>query len=139
VTQTQDWQEAFKFALALGLSYMAALSMNWTHPLWAAFSVMTCSLATEGASLGRGILRLAGTLAGCVLGIVLVALVAAVLKGAEVDLEIAKLDLEFTEVRTPVDGYVTHLTVDVGTQAVANKPILALINKNSFWVSAFFR
>jgi hypothetical protein len=75
VTQTQHWQEAFKFALALGLSYMAALSMNWTHPLWAAFSVMTCSLATEGASLERGILRLVGTLAGCTLGIVLVTLV----------------------------------------------------------------
>jgi Fusaric acid resistance protein family len=75
VTRTQHWQEAFKFALALGLTYMAALAMNWTHPLWAAFSVMTCSLATAGASIERGILRLAGTLAGCALGIVLVALV----------------------------------------------------------------
>lgn len=74
MTRTQHWQEAFKFALALGLSYVAALSMNWTHPLWAAFSVMTCSLATAGASLERGFLRLAGTLAGCGLGIVLVAL-----------------------------------------------------------------
>lgn len=64
---------------------------------------------------------------------------AAVLKGAEADLETAKLDLEFTEVHAPVDGYITHLTVDVGTQAVANEPILALVNKNSFWVSAFFR
>jgi RND family efflux transporter MFP subunit len=64
---------------------------------------------------------------------------AAELKGAEADLETAKLDLEFTEVHAAVDGYITHLTVDVGTQAVANRPILALVNRNSFWVSAFFR
>jgi uncharacterized membrane protein YccC len=75
VTRARHWQEAFKFALALGLTYMAALAMNWTHPLWAAFSVMTCSLATAGASIERGILRLAGTLAGSALGIVLVVLV----------------------------------------------------------------
>jgi len=61
------------------------------------------------------------------------------MKGAQASLDSARLNLEFTEIHASVDGYVTHLRVDVGTQAVANEPILALVNKNSFWVSAFFR
>ena len=74
MTRTQHLQEAFKFALAMGLSYMVALWMDWEHPLWAGFSVLTCSLATADASLERGLLRLGGTIGGCVLGLLLVAL-----------------------------------------------------------------
>ena len=60
-------------------------------------------------------------------------------EGAQADLDNADLNLEFTRIVAPVDGYITHLTLDLGTQAVANQPALALVNKNSFWVSAFFR
>ena len=72
--EKQHLQEAFKFALAMGLSYMVALWMDWEHPLWAGFSVLTCSLATADASLERGLLRLGGTIGGCILGLSLVAL-----------------------------------------------------------------
>ncbi len=54
-------------------------------------------------------------------------------------LEDAQLDLEFTQVRVPVDGYVTNLTLRLGSQAVANQPALALVDVNSYWVHGFFR
>jgi len=58
---------------------------------------------------------------------------------AETNLNAAKLDLEFTEVRAPVDGYVTNLLLRYGSQTVANQPALALIDTNSFWVHGFFK
>mgnify|MGYP001572996347 CR=1 FL=1 len=42
-------------------------------------------------------------------------------------------------VKAPVDGYVTNLNLRLGSQAVANQPILALVDVNSFWVTGFFR
>jgi multidrug resistance efflux pump len=58
---------------------------------------------------------------------------------AEANLHAAKLDLEFTEVRAPVDGYVTNLLLRYGSQTVANQPALALIDINSFWVYGYFK
>ena len=58
---------------------------------------------------------------------------------AEASLHAAKLDLEFTEVRAPVDGYVTNLLLRYGSQTVANQPALALIDTNSFWVHGYFK
>lgn len=51
----------------------------------------------------------------------------------------AELNLEFTQVRASVDGYVTNLSIRPGTQAVANKPLLALVDVNSYWVDGFFK
>jgi len=51
----------------------------------------------------------------------------------------AELNLEFTEVRAPMDGYVTNLNLRLGTQTVANQPALALIDTSSYWVDGFFR
>ncbi len=61
------------------------------------------------------------------------------LRGAKADLETAKLNLEFTEVRASVDGYVTNLNLRLGSQAVANQAALALVDVNSYWVDAYFR
>jgi RND family efflux transporter MFP subunit len=58
---------------------------------------------------------------------------------AEANLHAARLDLEFTEVRAPVDGYVTNLLLRYGSQTVANQPALALIDINSFWVHGYFK
>jgi RND family efflux transporter MFP subunit len=58
---------------------------------------------------------------------------------AEANLHAALLDLEFTEVRAPVDGYVTNLKLRYGTQTVANQPALALIDSNSFWIYGYFK
>jgi multidrug resistance efflux pump len=61
------------------------------------------------------------------------------LRRAAADLEIAQLNLDFTKVSAPTDGYVTNLQSHVGDSAVANQPMLAVIDANSFYVQAFFR
>jgi multidrug resistance efflux pump len=61
------------------------------------------------------------------------------IREARAALEQAQLNLEFTEVRAPVDGYVTNLNLRLGSQAVANQPALALVDINSFWVDGFFK
>ena len=60
-------------------------------------------------------------------------------KLAEAELENAKLNLEFCEVRAPVEGYVTNLRLRLGSQAVANQAAIALVDINSYWVHGFFR
>ena len=61
------------------------------------------------------------------------------LRRAAADLEIAQLNLDFTKVSAPTDGYVTNLRLGVGDSAAANQPMLAVIDANSFYVQAFFR
>lgn len=61
------------------------------------------------------------------------------IKLSEAQLENARLDLEFTEVRAPVDGYVTNLDLQIGSQSVANSPAMALVDTSSFQVYGFFR
>ena len=51
----------------------------------------------------------------------------------------AELNLDFTRVKAPVDGFVTNLNLRLGSQAVANQPALALVDINSFWIHGFFR
>ncbi len=58
---------------------------------------------------------------------------------ADASLKNAQLNLEFTQVRAPVDGYVTNLNLRLGSQAVVNQPALALVDINSFWVHGFFK
>ncbi len=53
--------------------------------------------------------------------------------------EQAKLNVEFTTVRAPVDGYVTNLNLRLGSQTVANQPLLALVDASSYWVAGYFR
>ena len=61
------------------------------------------------------------------------------LREARAALEQAELNLEFTQVRAPVDGYVTNLELRLGSQTVANQPALALVDVNSYWVHGFFK
>jgi multidrug resistance efflux pump len=51
----------------------------------------------------------------------------------------ARLNLSYTQVHASVDGYVSNIDFQIGTQAVANSPILALVDSNSFWVFGYFR
>ena len=51
----------------------------------------------------------------------------------------AELDLEYTQVRAPVTGYVTNLSLRIGSQAVSDQPQLALVDIDSFWVHGYFR
>ncbi len=61
------------------------------------------------------------------------------LRAAKAAVRSAELDLEFTRVTAPVDGYVTNLDLRLGDQAVENTPALALIDVNSYWIHGFFK
>jgi multidrug resistance efflux pump len=61
------------------------------------------------------------------------------LRLAEAQLRQVKLNLEFATIRAPVDGYVTNLNLRLGDQVVANRPVLALVDVNSYWVHGFFK
>ncbi|NOR79245.1 MAG: biotin/lipoyl-binding protein [Methyloprofundus sp.] len=61
------------------------------------------------------------------------------LRGAKATVDQAELSLEFTKVKASVDGYVTNLNLQLGSQAVANQPSLALVDVNSYWIDAYFR
>lgn len=54
-------------------------------------------------------------------------------------LNTAKLNLAYTKVYAQVDGYVSNLNFQIGSQATAGQPILALVDENSYWVFGFFR
>jgi multidrug resistance efflux pump len=60
-------------------------------------------------------------------------------RAAMASLRQAELNLEFTKVQAPVDGYVTNLNLRLGSQAVANQPMLALVDVNSYWIVGFFK
>src|SRR5438132_1951396 len=50
----------------------------------------------------------------------------------------AEINLQRTEVRSPVDGYVTNLLMRVGDYARAGTPNISVIDKNSYWIDAYF-
>jgi multidrug resistance efflux pump len=58
---------------------------------------------------------------------------------AKANLELAQLNLSYTKVVTPVDGYVTNMNTSEGTYVTAGKELLALVDTDSFWVAAYFK
>ncbi|GAM59881.1 fusaric acid resistance protein fusE [Vibrio ishigakensis] len=58
---------------------------------------------------------------------------------AKANVEEAKLNLKYTKVYAPTDGYITNLNLRVGSQVVANAPVVALIDENSFWIEGYFK
>ena len=50
----------------------------------------------------------------------------------------AKINLTRTEIRSPVNGYVTNLLVRVGEYANAGKALLAVVDSDSFYVAGYF-
>jgi multidrug resistance efflux pump len=57
---------------------------------------------------------------------------------AQVALQGAQLNLARTEVRAPVDGYVTNLEVRAGDYASAGQARLALIDSHSYYIYGYF-
>lgn len=62
----------------------------------------------------------------------------ALYRQAQAALDAAKLDLARTTVVSPVDGYVTNLSVYRGDYATAGTPKLAIVDSHSFWVYGYF-
>ncbi len=51
----------------------------------------------------------------------------------------AALDLDYTKVVAPVNGYVTNMTTSVGTYVREGEELMALVDRDSFWVAAYFK
>jgi multidrug resistance efflux pump len=62
----------------------------------------------------------------------------AALAQALVNVDTAELNLERTRVRSAVDGFVTNLDLRVGAYATASRPVLALVDRTSFYVEGYF-
>ena len=62
----------------------------------------------------------------------------AALASAQAGLSQAEINLQRTEVRSPVDGYVTNLLMRVGDFARAGAPNLSVIDEHSYWIDAYF-
>jgi multidrug resistance efflux pump len=59
-------------------------------------------------------------------------------RAAQVALAQAQLNLDWTKIVAPSDGYVTNLNVQSGDYAAAGIPLLAFVDSTSFWVSGYF-
>jgi multidrug resistance efflux pump len=62
----------------------------------------------------------------------------AALLGAKAALAQADINLQRTEVRSPVDGYVTNLLMRVGDYARAGTTNVSIIDEKSYWIDAYF-
>ncbi|GAT33872.1 RND family efflux transporter, MFP subunit [Terrimicrobium sacchariphilum] len=58
---------------------------------------------------------------------------------AQANLETAQLNLGYTKVFAPVDGYLTNVNTSVGTYVNAGEQLLALVDGSSFWIAAYFK
>ena len=54
-------------------------------------------------------------------------------------LEYAKLNLSYTKIFAPVDGYLTNMNTSPGTYVYAGQQLLALVDSSSFWIAAYFK
>jgi multidrug resistance efflux pump len=50
----------------------------------------------------------------------------------------ADVNLERTQIRSPVNGWVTNLTVQLGDYATVGRSVISVVNADSFWVDAYF-
>ncbi|WP_253658442.1 MULTISPECIES: HlyD family secretion protein [unclassified Vibrio] len=58
---------------------------------------------------------------------------------AKANVEEAKLNLDYTKVYAPTNGYITNFNLRTGSQVVANSPVVALIDEDSFWIEGYFK
>jgi multidrug resistance efflux pump len=50
----------------------------------------------------------------------------------------ARVNLERTQIRSPVNGYITNLLAQLGDYANVGQNIISLVNADSFWVDGYF-
>ena len=58
---------------------------------------------------------------------------------AQAELDYANLNLGYTKIFAPVDGYITNMNTSPGTYVYAGQQLLALVDASSFWVAAYFK
>ncbi len=59
-------------------------------------------------------------------------------QSALANLDQARINLKRTEVRSPVNGYVTNLTAQLGDYANVGALQLSVVNSDSYWVDGYF-
>ncbi|HEY1885842.1 MAG TPA: efflux RND transporter periplasmic adaptor subunit [Roseiarcus sp.] len=59
-------------------------------------------------------------------------------QSALANLDQARINLRRTEVRSPVNGYITNLTAQLGDYANVGDLQLSVVNSDSYWVDAYF-
>jgi RND family efflux transporter MFP subunit len=64
---------------------------------------------------------------------------AAELNDARAKLQQAELNLGYTKVYAPVDGYLTNVNTNPGAYVHVGDQLLALVDSSSFWVAAYFK
>ena len=57
---------------------------------------------------------------------------------AEANLSQAKVNLSRTEIRSPVNGWITNLLAQVGDYATAGQNKISVVDANSFWLDGYF-
>jgi multidrug resistance efflux pump len=57
---------------------------------------------------------------------------------ATAQLDQAKINLARTEIRSPVNGWVTNLLARVGDYASVGRTVISLVDADSFWIDAYF-
>lgn len=57
---------------------------------------------------------------------------------SEADVQLARLNLQRSEVRAPRDGQITNLHLAQGNYVQAGQPVMALVADGSFYVQAYF-
>ncbi|MEJ0092229.1 MAG: HlyD family secretion protein [Methylocella sp.] len=62
----------------------------------------------------------------------------AVYQQALANLDRAKVNLERTRIRSPVNGYVTNLLAQLGNYAKVGETTISVIDADSFWVDGYF-
>lgn len=58
---------------------------------------------------------------------------------AQAAVQTAQLNLDYTKVFAPVDGYLTNMNTSLGTYVYAGQQLLALVDSSSFWVAGYFK
>jgi multidrug resistance efflux pump len=59
-------------------------------------------------------------------------------RAAQVSRDQAKVNLERTQLRSPVNGWITNLLTQVGDYASVGRNVISVVDADSFWIDAYF-
>jgi len=61
------------------------------------------------------------------------------MSAAKQQLNISRQNLRYTKIYSPVDGYVTKKSVEIGNQITAGQPLMAIIGLKDIWLTANYK
>jgi multidrug resistance efflux pump len=60
-------------------------------------------------------------------------------KAIAATLDISRLNLSYTKIFSPVNGYITNMHLAVGTYVTEGEPLMALVDTDSYYIYAYFQ